>query len=106
MLPRSTSASVSLPSSRVGASPRLLPSQLSHVRRYRSAPIHAARYPATLPIRVDGPRDWYTRFGFSPHAILSPYFAPGNFIPWTVREGTSLMTALRPPIRLADPGST
>ncbi len=23
----------------------------------------------------------YTRFGFSPHAILSPYLAPGNFIP-------------------------
>src|SRR4029079_457854 len=46
------------------------------------------------------------RFGFSPHAILRPYFAPGNFIPWTVRAGTTLSTTLRPPIRFADPGST
>ena len=37
-------------------------------------------------MRVDGPRWAYTRFGFSPHAILSPYFAPGNFIPCTVRD--------------------
>src|SRR5688500_5745995 len=57
-------------------------------------------------MRVDGPRLAYTRFGFSPHAIFKPYFAPGNFIPCTVREGTTLSTALRPPIRFADPGST
>src|SRR4051812_41795358 len=57
-------------------------------------------------MRVDGPRLAYTRFGFSPHAILSPYLAPGNFIPCTVRDGTTLSTTLRPPIRLAEPGST
>src|SRR5919199_5133569 len=57
-------------------------------------------------MRVDGPRCAYTRFGFSPHAILSPYFAPGNFIPCTVRDGTTLSTTLRPPIRFAEPGST
>src|SRR4029078_9831430 len=45
-------------------------------------------------------------FGFSPHAILSPYLAPGNFIACTVRAGTTLSTTLRPPIRFADPGST
>ena len=28
--------------------------------------------------------------GFSPHAIFSPYFAPGNFIPCTVRDGNDL----------------
>src|SRR6266550_4524532 len=67
----------------------------------------ASRYPATLPIRVDGPPRWpYTRFGFSPHAILSPYFAPGNFIACTVRPGTTFNTTLRPPIRFAEPGST
>src|ERR671938_234481 len=57
-------------------------------------------------MRVDGPRCWYTRFGFSPHAILSPYLAPGNFIPCTVRAGTTLSTTLRPPMRFAEPGST
>src|SRR5688500_12541150 len=57
-------------------------------------------------MRVDGPRWAYTRFGFSPHAILRPYFAPGNFIPCTVREGTTLSTTLRPPMRFAEPGST
>src|SRR6478672_13246174 len=57
-------------------------------------------------MRVDGPRDAYTRLGFSPHAILSPYLAPGNFIPCTVRDGTTLSTTLRPPMRFADPGST
>src|SRR6476661_1951415 len=57
-------------------------------------------------MRVDGPRDEYTRLGFSPHAIFSPYLAPGNFIPCTVREGTTFNTTLRPPMRLADPGST
>src|SRR5882672_3750758 len=57
-------------------------------------------------MRVEGPRCAYTRFGFSPHAIFSPYFAPGNFIPCTVREGTTLSTTLRPPIKLPDPGST
>src|SRR3712207_3666731 len=57
-------------------------------------------------MRVDGPRLSYTRFGFSPQAIFSPYLAPGNFIPWTVREGTTFSTTLRPPIRLAEPGST
>src|SRR5207253_4375849 len=53
-----------------------------------------------------GPRFAYTRFGFSPHAIFRPYFAPGNFIPCTLRDGTTLSTTLRPPMRLADPGST
>src|SRR6478609_9598475 len=57
-------------------------------------------------MRVDGPRCAYTRLGFSPHAIFNPYFAPGNFIPCTVRDGTTLSVALRPPIRLAEPGST
>src|SRR4051812_33529167 len=57
-------------------------------------------------MRVDGPRDAYTRLGFSPHAILSPYLAPGNFIPCTVRDGTILSTTLRPPIRFAEPGNT
>src|SRR6478609_2339510 len=57
-------------------------------------------------MRVDGPRCAYTRLGFSPHAILRPYLAPGNFIPCTVRDGTTLSTTLRPPIRLAEPGST
>src|SRR5688500_7163268 len=57
-------------------------------------------------MRVDGPRLAYTRFGFSPHAILRPYFAPGNFISWTERPGTTLSTTLRPPIRFAEPGST
>src|SRR5215471_10303993 len=55
-------------------------------------------------MRVEGPRDWYTRFGFSPQAIFKPYFAPGNFIPWTVREGTTFKTTLRPPIKFAEPG--
>src|SRR5581483_7873397 len=59
-----------------------------------------------LPMRVDGPRCAYTRFGFSPHAIFIPYLAPGNFISCTVRAGTTLRIALRPPIRLAEPGST
>src|SRR5689334_7613509 len=59
---------------------------------------------ATLPMRVDGPRCAYTRFGFSPHAILSPYLAPGNFIPCTVADGTFFSTTLRPPIRFAEPG--
>src|SRR6476659_6774939 len=57
-------------------------------------------------MRVDGPRCEYTRLGFSPHAIFRPYFAPGNFIPCTVREGTTFSTTLRPPMRFADPGST
>src|SRR5919206_4955989 len=57
-------------------------------------------------MRVDGPRLAYTRLGFSPHAILRPYFAPGNFIPCTVRDGTTLSTTLRPPMRFAEPGST
>src|SRR6266513_1377258 len=59
-----------------------------------------------LPMRVDGPpRMRYTRLGFSPQAIFRPYRAPGNFIACTVRAGTSFRMALRPPIRLADPGS-
>src|SRR3954465_3191184 len=57
-------------------------------------------------MRVDGPRLAYTRLGLSPQAIFSPYFAPGNFIPCTVRDGTTFSTTLRPPIRLAEPGST
>src|SRR6476646_10684307 len=57
-------------------------------------------------MRVDGPRFAYTRLGFSPHAIFRPYLAPGNFIPCTVRLGTTLSTTLRPPMRFADPGST
>src|SRR6476659_5900663 len=58
-------------------------------------------------MRVEGPPLLpYTRFGFSPHAILSPYFAPGNFIPCTVRLGTTLSTTLLPPMRFAEPGST
>src|ERR1700730_14202796 len=55
---------------------------------------------------MDGPRCAYTRLGFSPHAILSPYLAPGNFIACTVRAGTTLSTTLRPPMRLAEPGNT
>src|SRR5690606_1052183 len=50
------------------------------------------------------PRPPYTRFGFSPQAIFSPYGAPGNFMPWTVRPGTFLTVTLRPPNRLAEPG--
>ncbi len=42
---------------------------------------------------------------FPPHAILSPYGAPGSFISWTVRAGINRRVADRPPIRLADPGS-
>ena len=57
-------------------------------------------------MRVDGPRCAYTRLGFSPQAIFSPYFAPGNFIPCAERDGTTLSTAERPPMRLAEPGST
>src|SRR5690242_20318220 len=58
-------------------------------------------------MRVAGPpRCPYTRLGFSPQAILRPYFAPGNFIPCTVREGTTLSTTLRPPNKLAEPGRT
>src|SRR5688500_2495963 len=57
-------------------------------------------------MRVAGPRLAYTRFGFSPHAIFRPYFAPGNFIACTVRAGTTFSTTLRPPIRFAEPGST
>src|SRR6266851_10338902 len=57
-------------------------------------------------MRVDGPFCSYTRFGFSPQAILSPYLAPGNFIPCTVRDGTTFSTTDRPPIRFADPGRT
>src|SRR5215475_8923610 len=57
-------------------------------------------------MRVDGPRDWYTRLGFSPQAIFRPYFAPGNFMSCTVRPGTTFSTTLRPPNRFADPGST
>src|SRR4029079_11847389 len=51
-----------------------------------------------------GPRCAYPRLGCSPHAILRPYLAPGNFIPCTVRDGTTLRIALRPPMRLAAPG--
>src|SRR3954471_13000765 len=57
-------------------------------------------------MRVDGPRLAYTRFGFSPQAILRPYLAPGNFIPCTDLAGTTFRTTLRPPIRFAEPGST
>src|SRR5688572_11469716 len=106
MLPRRTSASVSLPRSRDGASPCLSAFHLSQRLRYASAWIQALRYPATLPMRVEGPRLAYTRLGFSPHAILRPYFAPGNFIPCTDRDGTTLRIALRPPIRFAEPGRT
>src|SRR6202163_547609 len=59
-----------------------------------------------LPMRVDGPRCAYTRVGFSPHAIWSPWRARETFIPCTVREGTTLRIALRPPMRFAEPGST
>src|SRR5678815_1476729 len=55
-------------------------------------------------MRVMRPRCAYTRFGFSPHAIFNPYLAAGNFIPCTVRDGTTFNTTLRPPNRLADPG--
>src|SRR5688572_16449339 len=106
MLPRSTSARVSLPSSRCGGSPLRSAFHLSHLRRYASALINAERYPATLPMRVDTPRFAWERLGFSPQAILSPYLAPGNFIDCTVRPGTTFRTTLRPPMRLADPGST
>src|SRR5258708_34478894 len=59
-----------------------------------------------LPMRVEGPpRLPYTRLGFSPHAIFSPYGALGNFMLCTVRDGTSFSTAERPPIRFAEPGS-
>ena len=46
----------------------------------------------------------YTRFGFSPQAILSPCGAPGNFIAWYVVAGTFLSVTPRPPIRFAEPG--
>src|SRR5205085_12557523 len=49
-------------------------------------------------------REPYTRFGFSPHAILRPYGAPGNFIPSAVRDGTFFTVTPRPPNRLAEPG--
>src|SRR6185503_16702509 len=57
-------------------------------------------------MRVEGPRFAYTRLGFSPQAIFRPYFAPGNFIPCTVRDGTTFKTTLRPPIKFPEPGST
>src|SRR6185503_228791 len=57
-------------------------------------------------MRVEGPRCAYTRLGFSPQAIFRPYFAPGNFIPCTVRDGTTFKTTLRPPIKFPEPGST
>ena len=51
--------------------------------RYSAASMNAARYPATLPMRVAGPPFCpYTRFGFSPQAIFRPHGAPGNFIAW------------------------
>src|SRR5215212_5903258 len=107
MFPRRTSARVSIARSREGGSPLWSAFHLSHFLRYSTARIHADRYPATFPIRVDGPpRLAYTRFGFSPHAIFSPYLAPGNFIACTVRPGTTLSTTLLPPKRLADPGNT
>src|SRR5262245_4057480 len=59
-------------------------------------------------MRVDGATIFsspYTRFGFSPQAIFSPYGAPGNFIACTVRAGTFFSVTLRPPMRLAEPGS-
>src|SRR5215469_6887305 len=60
-----------------------------------------------LPMRVEGncflPAP-YTRFGFSPQAIFSPWAAPGNFMPSTVTLGTFLSTTERPPNRLAEPG--
>ena len=59
-----------------------------------------------LPMRVEGPRLPYTRFGFSPHAIFIPYGAPGYFMSCTVRPGTSRSVAERPPIRFAEPGRT
>src|SRR5690606_17187288 len=65
----------------------------------------AARLPATLPIRVDGPPFWpYTRLGFSPQAIFRPCGAPGNFMSWTVVAATFLSVTPRPPTRLAEPG--
>src|ERR1035437_1481898 len=106
MLPRRASASVSRLRSRDGGSPVLAASHLSQRRRYASAWIHAARYPATSPMRVCGPRVEYTRIGFSPQAIFRPYLAPGNFIPCTLGLGTILRITLRPPNRLPDPGST
>ena len=35
---------------------------------------------------------------------MSPYGAPGNFIPWTVRAGTFFKVTERPPNRFAEPG--
>src|SRR6185503_21053966 len=58
-------------------------------------------------MRVDGATSFsspYTRFGFSPQAIFSPYGAPGNFIPCVVRAGTFFNTTERPPNRFAEPG--
>src|SRR5262245_28469647 len=55
-------------------------------------------------MRVGGPRFAYTRFGFSPQAIVSPYFAPGNVVPCAVTDGTTLSTTLRPPKRCPEPG--
>src|SRR5210317_309067 len=59
-------------------------------------------------MRVPGacPRPPYTRLGFSPQAIFRPCGAPGNFISMTLRPGRFLRVTPRPPIRLADPGST
>ncbi len=53
--------------------------------RYSLASMKAARYPATLPMRVCGATPLplpYTRLGFSPQAIFMPHGAPGNFIAW------------------------
>src|SRR5512139_738755 len=59
-------------------------------------------------MRVEGERPLspYTRFGFSPQAILRPCGAPGNFIACIVVAGTLRSVTPRPPIRLAEPGST
>src|SRR3546814_12195546 len=61
-----------------------------------------------LPMRVIGAcmRVPYTRLGFSPQAIFRPYGAPGNFIACMVMAGTFFRVTPRPPIRLAEPGST
>jgi hypothetical protein len=48
----------------------------------------------------------YTRFGFSPHAIFTVSGAPGNRIAREPRVGTGRTTTPRPPMRLADPGSS
>ncbi len=48
----------------------------------------------------------YTRLGFSPHAIFSPYGAPGNFIPCVVAALTFFTTTERPPMRFAEPGNS